>query len=954
MSLYKVIGNYYTDMLDYLNNASKASSGGLAHHFDNMKTLQQQQEFVIKTALLIQRLDILQAAETDYYATTQKNNMTYFILIIVVLIVAALSMLYMYLTNYRYSAEFRVFSIKNGIVYLLSYVILFTLLLLLLTNIQASRVSSNNRSEELRADTFPRFYRLLGIGNEQRLLRISLLYISYTYTQNKSKRDSMFKALSNDEKKELSTYVNGDIVNYAAFYEKWKPQFKQAMLTFFDNGNGYHNLKKEITTSSNILILKELNNILKYFYSVCNISPNVDIDEQQKLTNQTMINKYVVGDLVLLDEDSFKQIDIVNSYVTVSDATRESANDTIVQSEKNEEFMKQLDLLVELYVYVYVYLYQIKLKIRFTDPAFPSALVSKMPMKIDLSTVKPDMKDEYEYVVNQFQLHFEQNMTIHIDAASKITDNAKLETIYQEALTSLTPLFDNQYLRVLMMFKGNYYFMYDPAYLSGKIRTKLDVLSLNPHFEAAYITTMDKQINDFFIPQCYTLLKSRSNQGVETLENAVVARISSNLMNTNIKVAEYIQYALDALSAQKGVDNNLRGIYLSILQRIDKEVQRRRDAKNLRVGEASSKARFRTVEEFVRVVDDLSYNEFKNHVDADFFQVILEEFYKSVSSAIYDPSKRGTIKDIYFNDEKNMKIALRAIVMVCIILALGVGYFYTSLQFDGKAIAYQLSKLKEEANKDGIRDDRRKEIGREIKEYNDLKVDLIIKYAIPAAAYIFVCSLLISYFRKADVAMRFNKDTIDSNTASLRSSVKDLKELFDKIDLSINTAYRNNKIKTLSAITIEQKNQMYRLFINIIDKYEKCNYVVMSSKVELPFPYTEVVIDTFMVVLTLLCILFVIAKFAPLQRFKNIKTLNGLLEKGQYADGDEAYVLEVKELSVCHNEEIESIIFTLKIIFFLMVFMFLLFYSSKIFNSSNQFMYGLYNSMYFEESRCYE
>ena len=68
---------------------------------------------------------------------------------------------------------------------------------------------------------------------------------------------------------------------------------------------------------------------------------------------------------------------------------------------------------------------------------------------------------------------------------------------------------------------------------------------------------------------------------------------------------------------------------------------------------------------------------------------------------------------------------------------------------------------------------------------------------------------------------------------------------------------------------------------------------------------------------------------------------------------DAAERAELAEYYRCHLGDVESLIWTLKLIGFLFIIMFLIYYSSLVANAPSEFRGGLYNSMWFDEGRCY-
>ena len=107
-----------------------------------------------------------------------------------------------------------------------------------------------------------------------------------------------------------------------------------------------------------------------------------------------------------------------------------------------------------------------------------------------------------------------------------------------------------------------------------------------------------------------------------------------------------------------------------------------------------------------------------------------------------------------------------------------------------------------------------------------------------------------------------------------------------------------------------------------------------------------------MIAACVLCFVYIFGQMNPLERLKKIKKLNKMKEDAMFTNDEEMRKLVDLE-RICNLEEIDMIAFTLKIIFFSFLFMFLIFYTVNIISSTGDFKSGLYNSAYFEESRCY-
>jgi hypothetical protein len=159
-------------------------------------------------------------------------------------------------------------------------------------------------------------------------------------------------------------------------------------------------------------------------------------------------------------------------------------------------------------------------------------------------------------------------------------------------------------------------------------------------------------------------------------------------------------------------------------------------------------------------------------------------------------------------------------------------------------------------------------------------------------------------------------------------------------------------IKEIPQISVDDKTRIYEKMKVIVDKYEKCNYVLATQKNDIPFPYTEAILDMFMITACVVCIVFLLGTINPIEKLKTIKELNKLKERGIYQENDPDFISEAKEKAQCHDQDIDAVIFTLKIMFFMFIILFLVFYATKIISSTSEFEFGLYNSVYFEESMC--
>jgi uncharacterized membrane protein YciS (DUF1049 family) len=147
---------------------------------------------------------------------------------------------------------------------------------------------------------------------------------------------------------------------------------------------------------------------------------------------------------------------------------------------------------------------------------------------------------------------------------------------------------------------------------------------------------------------------------------------------------------------------------------------------------------------------------------------------------------------------------------------------------------------------------------------------------------------------------------------------------------------------------------MFTNIKDILERFEKCNFILEAEKSQLPFPYSEIAMSGFMIFVTVLCILYVFMQISPMKRLKQIKELNKMRNEAAIADkaSIKSMKKELEYLTQCHEDDLDTIVFTLKVVFFVFIIAFLVFYSSKVISSSDEYKAGLYNSGYFETENC--
>jgi hypothetical protein len=232
-------------------------------------------------------------------------------------------------------------------------------------------------------------------------------------------------------------------------------------------------------------------------------------------------------------------------------------------------------------------------------------------------------------------------------------------------------------------------------------------------------------------------------------------------------------------------------------------------------------------------------------------------------------------------------------------------------------------------------------------------VNAYIKLLVPSIGIGFFLTLVYSYYIKQSDVLEYNKGIIEDNTSSFMASINDVYSKINDLDTKIKNPL--TRIGDLSEFKDDDKFELFSLIKDMLSKFEKCNYIIEAAKNKLPFPYAEISSDIFMIVIIIIAIIYITTSFNPGTNFSKMfryKKTRNEISSGEVIP-DKAIESELKQDETCNSNEVDDIIFTLKIIFFTVVIIFLIFYSTKVMASTTEFQAGIYNSSYFDNNRCY-
>lgn len=967
MSVQKVVSNYYTDLLDFLNSKYRKHNGDFEVYFNSIN-LDGKKKLLNKIASVYQRISILKDSQESFFRVKYKNYIAYIIMFSIMIVITAIVL---YKLAKHDILEGEVYTDYDFRVTILTYIILFlvffTIFLLIILNIRENMRRVRELMDETNID-FEKMKKLIPLQASDVLI---FEFIGFKYTESRSK----YNKLLNEKYDLLSPYIlkgninnqeqqqnsitgkkkaknlanNSDTFNYDKYFndKKADTQLLEAIKLFYDNGNGYNTLRKEIISSSNFLIMKEFRNIMKFYYKIVQRKENAAILTDESKIHDSL-NKYVVKDLIIARKIAkpFNQ----NSYVDPSEklTSQLPISMEISTNKSTPDFNDQYENLLMFYVYIIIYMYQVKIKKKSNDVTFDAGVKSLMPHNINLGVSE---KPEFDTIVkNDFSIHFNKYLDEAIARAQQAKSQADLDIIYKETIYQFKSTIDGLYQFTMISIQGDYYFPFDKTYMKNEISSTLNKFLNGRAFDQELAQKIIEKISTSLIDDCYKTFKVNSD--IDSKKMGIITRIAANIYKFNIKVSDYTQYIIGKVNEEEAIDGDLKTMLTEMLSTIDREVTQKKMTMDISSGiKNSNDERFLELDQFIQELDKLSYSDLKVGLNYDFYGDILDTFYFAVNNSIYARGGTGSkgSKDIYFNSEKNFllgKVALWFTITILIFVQIyHMLWSFNDEKYYDKAKAIEL-------HPNAIKDMKKNNV-KIIKEgYMDEYVNIWMKRLIPLAANVFFICLLISIYKKSKAKFNFNKETIDGNTAHLRSSLNDMRILFDDLDEIIPRGQNGQRIDSLTQIGLDEKTVLYNHIKTIIDKFEKCNYVLSSAKDQIPFPYTEVIVDGFMLFLISIAVFLIVGKINPWKRIKDIHVLNKLKEKGEYMDSDEGYAADLITRASCHDGDIDSIMFTLKILFFMFVVMFLIFYSTKVISSTSEFEWGIYNSVYFEESIC--
>lgn len=961
-SIYRIVGVHYTDLLDFLNSKS-LNHGSIAEYFKTISStdptmIPQQSELMTKVANIVWAIDSLKFNSRQYWTIFEKNNRT--IRTIMILMMVIIGLILMYILFYHEYPKLKeedapnTAKLKVILLFIIIYMITLTVLLTMEKNFHEKVRQGRNMKVDIDTD-FAKFNsEILGIPEDLRLALLLMMYISRENVSESNKYRSALMGYASGKKTEklFSPAMVDEIfplnpknrkvsVDRVQLFNIIKLPLAGTLTGFFDDGRGYIKMKKIIVSSNAIMMIREMKTSLTYHYSL--VQRNVpDLEEEEsdeksiKLVKEIVIPKFSMVK-ELSDPHKGEEMDATEKIAVIQLNMQDATINRYVTGIVNQ-----------LAYFVY-FVYPIYIKQNPMSPTFPvTSYINNMPQNEDISAIEiEDMKTIYGMV-------FEKHYNTYLQQAQASTGLAQMGSIITEMFnTHFKMLFKPMFIEASYLFQTPYIFIYDPEQIASLIKqTFASETPFSNIRDSDFLNGVTSIVGSRIVADLWDefLKDLSSGSQLDTLKNDVVSDVSDALVKTPIK--NLMKYK--AVIMETSDNPKTTTIYNELTNKTDKLLQMKRATNTGNIFENATANRFITEEDFLSKIDQISFREVYSGFKLDYLPDIVNSFYVKISEN--SQASKRTLKDIYHTQQKTLDQVKRILWMVGFIMVFAFLYFWVTMYEDKKTTDREFKKEKDRLKDLPPSDPRLYILKRDHRNYVTY---WWMKLILLGVSLVFLLVLFISFYKKSQAKFDYNRETIEANTAEFKTSLESLTKLMEDIKSSITSrggsdAQINTPIGKLTNISKDHKINIMKKLIVIVDKYEKCNYINIANRTQFPFPYTEITMDLFMVITAIIILGYLTTKFKPLERISKIKDLNRKKEKVQYGEQDDELIAELNEYYGCHISDMEILMFVTKIIIFMFIVIFLLFYSSLIVSSSNEFKNGLYNSLYFEQSKCYD
>jgi hypothetical protein len=885
-----------------------------------------------------------------------------FTIILVLIVMGFIAMYILIIKNYKNDliAGIRMIIILTII---MNVVIFLYGLLIRYINMQIKMIESMKRQSERALSSYKNlFYKDISTDFKKLVEEISIYLID-----KESKRVDQQTKLREDVKKRIAKEPPIDEDQFINQY--WDNSLKFIIMNIHANGTGAYNLKIKDALSTNMKTMKGVNDTLENYY---NLILKSRISRDDSLSKDNIIR--IIDDLVI------SELKAVNIMSIADDTTQ---TDIAIQGKMS--IGENYNRLIAGYKYFIYYMYLVfrntpykKIieiqqdeniddddaeRIRAVMKKYPTieSVVEHYPItktnfveeiqELDKANSRPEDVTNKE-IIEAF-INFTVDTFVNVETTKSDEYYRVLNSIPVKDIDKTISEFKNFSLEFDVYFEklytnfiynefaylnanANQYFMFKPEFIlsrldlsnifSQKALTMLEDEDVeNPKKYRVVIEDVIKDIvkrtEKRFREKHFDYLQDP--QPEVTLKTIVIKKRLDERMNIivkkieayNFKISDYSQYILGKLV---GTNNEtvmrMSGFIEDIITRLDYDIVLLRNNKP-KIPEDPVESRFVSLSEFVAHINNMKFDSMRNGLQLDILTQLVTTYDKQHEDAFIEQDYRAQMG----------KWSFQMLTFIIVLL-----YILYSISL------FQEFKEDKTSNKLSL----------------SVYVGYFIKYGLPFATLVLLVTIFNAYVSKNSINIDFNKERMSENTNSIKSEVAKLVKLFDNIDNDLTNEQKLQSIGTIQTLDDKTKQQLYESIKKILISYDKCNYIIGTGRYELPFPYAEVFADGLMSVIIIGIIVYCIIKFAPIKRVVDLKELYEYKESSVTLVNDTSFIQEVKTKVICHADDVESIMFTVKGIAALSVIIFMLLYSVKIMDANVLYKNGLNTSVYMQQSKC--
>lgn len=950
MSVYKVISNYYNDLLNYLYlEDSKAK--GLTNWLQKI-TSDQKKVVMTKISDTMVRFDMAFAGEINYWKTRAREQGWFIALYIILLIIMFVIMVYSFLKQFKEikNEGGSVFMVtRSFLTYLIAFMVLMSIFVVLLVNVRSIRRLSNGQIRMLQEDQ--RLYsNHLFTGASRDNLSKLFAFIGYWQRNSRIRAEALRRELRNnagftqilalfpDLNAKTASANSLNSPPEIAAYDLLKGDMEGSLVKFYSNGDGYQNIRKMLVMSSPILMLKEARRIMGYYYM---------LGDKNRLggdgTNTEDKDKQVVKDVVITPINDL--LDNISQSMTQMD--KSSITRAVADNAPNTGFNAAMDSLTSTLTYLALFCYPITLGKNKSDltkiangedksaTVELKAVVAAMPQNINLGAVSEDKVSYYKGVKNTFALVYDVHYDEYVSQAKNLADSrGDPQTVLDQVCLAFIPLVTFWYTEAINNIDGGIWFPFNREYMIDRMNKAMDLNKLSRNMPRDFRESISITIYDSVITYV-----GNNFDPLEVQRDNLIQTITTDLLPYRFNLMKHQNYVITEVMKQNAMGKKYVDEITQMLSQIQKTLVLKRQTMATDVPNTTNGTKFKEFDEFASLLDDVQYTDFVGGLEVDFYTELVQGFYATISESVQ--LNTPNLRNLYYERRKAMRLWKIVVVMLIIIIILILVRFLMGLIEDkGK-----IKSVPVERDCDKLYSER---------DYSNRNANWWIRACLSISIVLFLICILVSFYKKIAAANEFNIEMIESNTNQLKSMLEDFQDKMKKIDDLLEDGDRLKKIGAIDKISPDDKMKLYDFVKRIIDKYEKCNFIIESAKTQIPFPYTEVSLYGVVLIACIVSVFVVFFSFSPIKRLMDIKQLNKLKQELLFTKDLASFSSQLQSLAVCHNEEMDGMVLTLKFIFFGFLIMFLIYYSITIISSANDFKMGLYNSNLFDEGRCYE